>query len=86
MDTACLDLGEVIAKESLALAPVVYAGGSKSFNGSVDWADQLVDCQDLDYTLLRPYKAQAAPEASEQVTISWDFHGDPVDNVNRGER
>ncbi|GAB5593874.1 hypothetical protein Unana1_08774 [Umbelopsis nana] len=82
MDQACLDLGEVIAKQSLALAPVVYDGGASTFNGSVDWSDQLVDCQDLDYTLLRPYRAQAAPTASEQVTVSWDFHGDPVTNIN----
>jgi hypothetical protein len=85
MDEACLDLGEVIAKESLALAPVIYQGGANTFNSSVDWADQLVDCQDLDYTVLRPYHAQAAPAASEQITISWDFHGDPVTNINRGK-
>ncbi|CAM0138715.1 hypothetical protein VKS41_008452 [Umbelopsis sp. WA50703] len=83
MDQACLDLGEVIAKESLAIAPVVYAGGSKSFNNSVDWSDQLVDCQDLDYTVLRPYQVQAAPTAAEQIMLSWDFHGDPVTNINR---
>ncbi|CAO3681991.1 unnamed protein product [Umbelopsis ramanniana] len=83
MDEACLDLGEVIAKESLALAPVIYQGGANTFNSSVDWADQLVDCQDLDYTVLRPYHAQAAPAAAEQITISWDFHGDPVTNINR---
>jgi hypothetical protein len=41
MDEACLDLGEVIAKESLALAPVIYQGGANTFNSSVDWADQL---------------------------------------------
>ncbi|KAG2187209.1 hypothetical protein INT44_004881 [Umbelopsis vinacea] len=83
MDTACLDLGEVIAKESLALAPVIYKGGASTFNSSVDWADQLVDCQDLDYTVLRPYHAQVAPTAAEQITLSWDFHGDPVTNINR---
>ncbi|OZJ06881.1 hypothetical protein BZG36_00232 [Bifiguratus adelaidae] len=63
---------------SLATALVNYQGGANTFNGSVNKKDHLIDCQDLDYKVLRPYYAQNPPShPSQLVTLNFGFQLDP---------